>query len=405
MQIAGGERMKKAVVERVYEEIRKHGSEGAKAKDIAKATGFCMATVYKAVKELLMESKVKENIDGRTSIFIALSNAPQNLQNTQNMQNSCNIIQPQQAITPQPQHIGGGLKFNGGVNEIAYDMEDYKVEKDEDYVHRKFDGILDFELLDKAKRHRLNVLLSGPKGSGKTYMIKNWCAERNYPYGRVNMDGAITTEDFIGSWVRVGNEWVWSDGILTRFMKCGGVLVIDEINASPPEMLFILHSVLDDGKQIVLRSKDGEIVKAHDNFMLIACMNPNYVGTSELNEALEDRFDIVLYVDYDEEMEKKLIKNEKLIDFARRIRFMYNERKLHKTISTRALIQFEKNMELYGYEMAKHILLNKFDSEDRQAVGEALDMVLNKRNEEEAIEEENNIEGGDINGRYKKNKR
>lgn len=384
--------VKKVIVERVYEEIRKHGEKGAKAKDIAKATGFCMATIYKATKELIMEGKVREEIDGRTSIFIA-----------QNLQNSCNVIQPQavipqpqQAIIPQPQAITGGLKFTGGVNEIAYDMEDYKVEKDKDYVHRFFNGIKDFELLDKAKENRQNVLLVGPKGSGKTYMIKNWCAERGYPYARINMDGAITTEDFIGSWVRVGNEWVWSDGILTRFMRHGGVLVIDEINASPPEMLFILHSVLDDGRQIVLRSKDGEIVKAHKDFMLVACMNPDYAGTQELNEALEDRFDIILYVDYDENLETKLIKNEKLIDFAKRIRFMYNERKLHKTISTRTLIQFEKNIELYGYEIARHILLNKFDYEDRQAVGEALDMVLNKRSEEEAIEEENNIEEGGI---------
>ena len=376
--------MKKVIVERIFNELKKHGNKGASAKDIAKATGFCMATVYKAIKELLIENKIKEEIQGRTSIYIAL----ENLQNLQNIQNcDTTAIQQAQRVT-----ITGN---SGAVNQIEYNIEDYKVEKDKDYQHRWFgegdEKIEDFDLLDKAKKHGLNVLLVGPKGSGKTYMIKNWCAERGYPYGRINMDGAITTEDFIGSWVRVGNEWVWSDGILTRFMKHGGVLVIDEINASPPEMLFILHSVLDDGKQIVLRSKDGEVVKAHKDFMLIACMNPDYAGTQELNEALEDRFDIILYVDYDGDLEKKLIKNEKLLEFAERIRFMYNERKIHKTISTRALIQFEKNVKFFGYEIAKHILINKFDMEDRQAIVEALDMVLNKRSEDEAIEKEGEI--------------
>ena len=375
--------MKKVIIERVFEEIN-NSNEGITAKEIAQKTNFCMATVYKAVRELSMDNRIREDIKGRTSVYYPQQNAPQNRDNiAQNMHNKV-VIRPQQTQQIEPVITQG---ITGKINEIGYDMEDYMVEIDSDYQHREFDGIEDFELLDRAKKNRQNVLLIGPKGSGKTYMIKNWCGDRGHPYTRINMDGAITTEDFTGSWVRVGNEWCWCDGLLTKFMRKGGVIVIDEINASPPEMMFVLHAVLDDGRQVVLRSKDGEVVKAHKDFMLIACMNPNYLGTQDLNEALEDRFDLVLYVDYDEKLERKLVKNLKIIDFAKRVRFMYNERKLNKTISTRALIQFENNMRIYGETIARQVLMNKFDDDDRQAIEEAFDMVFAKRNDNVVNEE------------------
>jgi MoxR-like ATPase len=50
---------------------------------------------------------------------------------------------------------------------------------------------------------------------------------------------------------------------------------------------------------------NGEIIKVHPNFRLFATMNPGYEGTSMLNLALYDRFDIKLYVG---ELEAKSIK-------------------------------------------------------------------------------------------------
>ncbi|KXB01288.1 hypothetical protein AKJ45_03465 [candidate division MSBL1 archaeon SCGC-AAA261F19] len=45
-------------------------------------------------------------------------------------------------------------------------------------------------------------------------------------------------------------------------------------------------------------------------------------------------------------------------------------------ISTRTLIQFEENERIYGKKLAIEMMANKFDSEERRAVKEVLELHL-----------------------------
>jgi MoxR-like ATPase len=84
-------------------------------------------------------------------------------------------------------------------------------------------------------------------------------------------------------------------------MRNGHWLLIDEVNAALPEILFVLQSLLDDDGYIVLAEKeDKEVVRPHPNFRIFATMNPfeDYVGTKELNKAFLSRFPITIKVDY-----------------------------------------------------------------------------------------------------------
>ncbi|OKY78539.1 MAG: MoxR-like ATPase [Candidatus Methanohalarchaeum thermophilum] len=252
------------------------------------------------------------------------------------------------------------------------------------YHPRKLPGDkTDIEVLKKAfkKRpngHPQNTLLIGPTGAGKTHAVKKVAEKLKMPIIRVNLNRMTTVEDFVGQWVpEQGGNFKWEDGVLTRLMKNGGLLMVDEINAAPPEILFVLHSALDF-REITLTQKDGEIIEANKDFWFIATMNPDYKGTSELNEALRDRFKVILEYPYDEEVENRVIKDKDLIKMANKLRKMSNNptKDIRTPVSTRMLIQYEENKKVFGEKLALNMLVNKFKKEERRAVKEIAKLHL-----------------------------
>lgn len=265
-----------------------------------------------------------------------------------------------------------------GIKTFVVEMQKLIPKPDEDYVNRSFDGMTDFELLKVAFENQYNVLLMGHTGSGKTKMVRNFASYMKLPYGRINLDAGYTPDNLLGGWVNVGKEWIWADGILTAFVRHGGVLVLDEINACPPDILFVLNSLLDEDRFIVLRDKDNEIIKANKNLMIVACMNPGYIATKPLNQALLDRFHIVLEVDYDENVESRIITDSRIIRLAKKLRKMYNNGEISKPVSTRSLKMLQDNMLHFSKKLAIEFFVNKFDEEDRELVREIAEQILSQ---------------------------
>jgi MoxR-like ATPase len=260
-------------------------------------------------------------------------------------------------------------------------------EKVPKYITRTIGGMNDVAILTEACKNKHNTLIVGETGTGKTHAVK-WVAKTlGLPYLRVNLDSMVTVEDLVGEFKPNGNGgFVWQDGVLTRFVRTGGIFVCDEINAAPPEVLFLLHGLLDDGRQIVLRQKDGEVLKAHENFWFVATMNFDYEGTKPLNQALLDRFQVNLTYEYSDKVEKKLVTDPYLIEFAKAIRKMHAKNMIASPCSTRQLIQFEANSKLYGARVAKEILVNRFEQQDRKAIKEALEMHIQRTPDEKEDE-------------------
>lgn len=262
------------------------------------------------------------------------------------------------------------------------DLSAYIPKSDGKYIPRKVGKTTDIEILKKCYEENINVLLIGATGTGKTHAARHLAYELQVPYMRVNCNGAITPEDLIGQYIPDGNGgFKWCDGVLTKFIRHGGIFVLDEINAAPAEILFVLHSLLDDERKIVLTQKDGEVVRASDKFMFIATMNPTeeaiYEGTKELNAALKDRFGVVLYYDYDEKIERKIIKSEYVREVLKALR---NTEEIETPISTRTGKEYERAIELFGIETANEIFTAKFRKEEREIVKETLTMIYSKYN-------------------------
>lgn len=273
-----------------------------------------------------------------------------------------------------------------GTNEQTADESDLSqyIPSKNGYIPRKIFGTTDVEILKSLYENRNNQtivkhypLLIGETGSGKTHLARNLAYVLQKPYMRVNMNGATTPEDLVGQYIPNKNpnskaKYVWQDGVLTKFMRYGGLFVVDEINMCPADILSIMHSVTDDEKRLVLTQKDGEVIHAAKDFFLIATMNPDYEGTKPLNTALKDRFKI-MFVDYDKAVEKKLGIDAKMIDIAERLRY---SDEIATPVGTRDLIDYQGNLTLFGSEIARAYFINNFEENERPVVKEIIEMVL-----------------------------
>jgi len=149
-------------------------------------------------------------------------------------------------------------------------------------------------------RDNLPVILIGQSGGGKTSAIRYLAEQTQNGLHRINLNGGTTADELVGRQLLNEKGTIWTDGILTDAMRKGEWVVLDEINAALPEVLFVLQSIMDDDGYLVLNEKDDrEIVKKHPNFRLFATANPpQYAGTKEMNEALLSRFPICINAEF-----------------------------------------------------------------------------------------------------------
>ena len=257
--------------------------------------------------------------------------------------------------------------------------------------------------------NNMSVLLQGQAGVGKTTIIK-WLTQETYNnYYRVQLNGTVDTDMFVGKWILKNGDMYWIDGALTKAMKNGYWLVLEEINSCLPEILFVLNQVLDDDRMLVLEDKDGEIVKPHKDFRLFATMNPteDYAGTKELNKALIDRFSIMINIDYpDDETEREIIylraginNNlissikevkvdvlDRMLEFANKIRKKNKKGELLFNCSTRQLINWAKTLKYFDIKKGAEItILSKADNEERKLIRDILNVKF--RDGECAVEQ------------------
>ena len=205
----------------------------------------------------------------------------------------------------------------------------------------------------------------GPTGCGKTSCIKQLAARLNYPVFEVTGHGRLEFADLVGHLAVKEGNMVFEYGPLALAMRYGGMLLLNEIDITPPDVAAGLNSVLD-GSPLCIAENGGELIIPHPMFRFAATANTNgggdetglYQGTQRQNIAWLDRF-MLCELSYPKpDVEKSLLAKlfpilpdnlcAKLVDFAGEVRELFMGEKdgggltgaIEITLSTRTLLRW-----------------------------------------------------------------
>ncbi|MFO0563394.1 MAG: CbbQ/NirQ/NorQ/GpvN family protein [Polyangiales bacterium] len=197
-----------------------------------------------------------------------------------------------------------------------------------------------------AYSKRLPVLLKGPTGCGKSRFVEAMAAELGRPLVTVACNDETSSADLLGRWLVRGGETQWMDGPVTRAVREGAVLYLDEVAEAREDVIVVVHPLSDHRRQLFIDRRDEHITAAPE-FMLVVSFNPGYRrGIKELKPSTRQRF-VSLQFDYPEPaIEAEIVATEanvepsvakKLVALATKIRAL-EEPGINETVSTRLLV-------------------------------------------------------------------
>ncbi len=185
------------------------------------------------------------------------------------------------------------------------------------------------EIFRAAHSERLPVLLKGPTGCGKTRFIEYMAytlQQERIAQGLESADDAssplitvachedLSAGDLVGRYLLKGEETVWIDGPLTRAVKVGAICYLDEIVEARKDTTVLVHPLADYRRMLPVEKK-GQMIQAHENFLLVISYNPGYQSVlKNLKHSTRQRF-VALDFDYPpKEMETRIVAHESAVD-------------------------------------------------------------------------------------------
>lgn len=199
-------------------------------------------------------------------------------------------------------------------------------------------------------RNKLPLLIKGPTGCGKSQFVHFMAEKLDKPIIKVSCNEDTTAADLLGRFVIQNMETVWQDGPVTRAVKSGAILYLDEIAEAREDVIVALHPLTDHRREIYL-DRTNETIKASSDFFCVASFNPGYQrGLKELKPSTRQRF-VSFSLGYpDSKTESEILRqitgveekySEKLVGLASKIRAT-TQLGLRETVSTRLLVYAAK---------------------------------------------------------------
>lgn len=259
----------------------------------------------------------------------------------------------------------------------------------DEIVYLDWNNALD--TMERAHRSGLFVLIIGPKGTGKTTLVRRFASQMKKDLDSVNFSLRTRESHLVGSRTLEEGQISFVEGVLVKSMRNGTILYLDELNAAEADVLLRLDEALDDRRQLVLKEADGQVIRAADDWFVVASINPlSHVGTKELPPQLLSRFPVRMRLEYPpEEVELEIVKRHvtfeesKVKDIRHAIQLAKNLRdaaaveELYYSPSLRETIAFAKmlNTGMTGRKTAEVVYANAYDQWGQVEYQKVMDMI------------------------------
>ena len=198
----------------------------------------------------------------------------------------------------------------------------------------------EMELFAAAYQQHIPVLLKGPTGCGKTRFVEYMAWKLGRPL-TVIKEGAkgsgeaepqdvqevregevrvplvtiachedLTASDLVGRYLLDAEGTRWIDGPMTRAVKAGAILYLDEVVEARKDTTVLIHP-LTDHRRILPVEKTGSIIEADDRFLLCISYNPGYQSAlKDLKHSTRQRFISIEFYYPPREIEREIIQQE-----------------------------------------------------------------------------------------------
>ena len=208
-----------------------------------------------------------------------------------------------------------------------YAIEEFLV-RSEPYYRTVGDEL---ELFTAAYNQHIPVLLKGPTGCGKTRFVEYmaWKLGRpltvlkNKKKGQEIREGEVrvplvtiachedlTASDLVGRYLLDAEGTRWIDGPMTRAVKTGAILYLDEIVEARKDTTVLIHP-LTDHRRILPVEKTGSIIEADDRFLLCISYNPGYQSAlKDLKHSTRQRFISIEFYYPPRDLEAEIVQRE-----------------------------------------------------------------------------------------------
>jgi len=185
----------------------------------------------------------------------------------------------------------------------------------------------EIELFEAAYAQKLPILFKGPTGCGKTRFIEHmsWRLQQHKRERENNQESEmalvtiachedLTSSDLVGRYLLEHDSTRWIDGPLTRAVKVGAICYLDEVVEARKDTTVLIHP-LTDHRRLLPIEKQGVIVEAHDEFLLVISYNPGYQSAiKDLKHSTRQRF-VSIEFDYPpRDLEAEIIQHESGVD-------------------------------------------------------------------------------------------
>lgn len=221
-------------------------------------------------------------------------------------------------------------------------LEDFRV-NEAPYWRETGDEIALFTAAAKA---RIPVMLKGPTGCGKTRFVEHMAWRLGRPLVTVACNEDMTASDLTGRYLLDADGARWQDGPLTFAARHGAICYLDEVVEARQDTTVAIHPLTDDRRVLPLE-KTGELLKAHDDFLIVISYNPGYQSLmKDLKQSTKQRFGAMDFTWPAAEIEAEIVAHEsgadaetaqKLVEIGARSRNLKGHG-LDEGVSTRMLI-------------------------------------------------------------------